>query len=81
MTDAKKICQYIVGFEDNSPIYCDGEGKPRLQPSRSRKMKYLFLCDMHAAFVADAEVKGLFLNGKYRTMKEVKEIVKAERVK
>jgi hypothetical protein len=80
MEYTKKICQYIVGYDGPLPICCDKEGKPRLQPSRSRKMEYLYLCDMHAEFKADAEVKGLFLNGKYRPMKEVKEIVKRERV-
>jgi hypothetical protein len=76
----KTVCAYTVGYDEDGAVRCGEEGKERLLPSLKGKLKYFPLCDMHAAFVIDAEVKGLFLNGKYRPMEEVKEIVKRERV-
>jgi len=81
MIEPKKIiCAYTVGYDKDGAVRCGEAGKERQLSSSMRKIKYFPLCDIHFLFVMDAKVKGLFLNGKYRPMKEVKEIVKRERV-
>ena len=71
-------CGYIVGFDGDWLIRCGADSKDREIHKYGAKKKVVSLCDMHYAFHLDAEIRGLFLNGKYRTMKEVKAIVKEE---
>lgn len=69
-------CCYIVGYVGITPIYCGEKSGDVRMPTNSKKVHVVPLCFLHEAFYFDANINGLFLNGRYRDMKEVNAIVK-----